>query len=131
MKNKTNNNKEFLVVESKNSLRKAFESGSEKIIIKGKLAKEFDLTKKIIPLGSAAIGALVIGIASIPATAGLSMAVAAPVAAASGIGAEVVLAIIAVGGVSIILALYKNYDVKVTCRDAKGNAIEMELTKKQ
>ena len=41
-----------------------------------------------------------------------------------------IIAVVAVGGIIIILAICKDYSIKTTAKDADGNVIEVELSKK-
>ena len=57
------------------------------------------------------MGLLVAALAAIPFTGGLSAAAALPIAAATGLSTTVIIAIIAVGGIVLIVALLKDYTI--------------------
>lgn len=117
-------------VTTKSQLKKAVNDHEDKIIITGKLAKSMILAKKIATLGTVGIAILATALATAPVTGGLSFVAAAPIAASVGLETSVVIAVVAVGGVIIVLAICKDYNIKVTGKNAKGEAIELELTRK-
>ena len=123
-------------VSTKEELQKAKDNNVEKIIVTGELAESLNKAKKIKTLGKAGMVALVAAVGSVatmPLTGGLSSialaAEAAPLISA-GITTEVIIAIVAVGGVTIVSAIFKDYNVKITHKDAMGRVTELELTKK-
>ena len=93
-------------VTTKSQLKKAIKDKEEKIIITGNLAKSVYKAKKITKVGMIGIAILGASLATIPATGGLSVAAAAPIAAEVGVDSSVIIAIVAVGGLVIILGIY-------------------------
>ena len=126
----TDNNYIF-TVETNVDLIKAIKKGAIKFVVKGKLAGHIDKAKIILGLSATALAVLVAGIISAPITGGMSMLAAAPIAASVGISVDVVLAVIALGGVTSVLEIYRNYNVDVLSRDENGNVVELALTKKE
>lgn len=117
-------------VTTKTQLKKAINDQEDKIIVKGKLATSLIKAKKISKLGTVGIAILATALATAPVTGGMSFAVAAPIAASVGVETSVVIAVVAVGGIVLALAIFKGYNIKILAKSAKGEAIELELTRK-
>lgn len=104
-------------VRTKEELKQAQQEGAEEIIVTGKLAKQLYAARKVKTLSKASLGiitsALGIGALAAVPTGGLSLGIsglaAAPIAAATGISAEALLLISAVG-VTFIITLIQGYD---------------------
>lgn len=117
-------------VKTKEELKKAKEEGIDIITVKGALANSLMLSKKLTTLGKPALVALTAAIAGVTVTGGAgSLAIAPAVAATTGLPIEVIMAMIATGGVVIVLAIFKDYDVEVTHKGREGNVEELKLTK--
>ena len=121
-----------LIISTKSELKNALKNKTSHFTVTGKLAKDIKKSKKITKLGKLSLAILTASIAAIilsPATGGTSGAVGtagiatvgvfnfiAPAAVATttgtGISTSVIFAVIALGGVTIVLALFKDYDVK-------------------
>jgi len=99
-----------LTVTTKEQLKKAKESNVNEIIIVGELAENLKKAKTITTLGAGVITVLTVALAITPASGGLSLAAVAPIAFTTGLSASVIIAIIAVGGVTLTIALFKDYD---------------------
>lgn len=99
-----------LTVTTKEELKKAKESNVNEIIIVGELAENLKKAKTITTLGAGVITVLTVALAITPASGGLSLAAVAPIAFTTGLSASVIIAIIAVGGVTLTIALFKDYD---------------------
>ena len=102
-----------MIVTTKEQLKKAHEAGAKEIIIEGELAKKVHQGKSIVKIGAITMGILTVGVAAIPFTGGLSMAVAttaaAPIVALTGMEIAVIIAVIFVGA-ALLLAIWKDYE---------------------
>ncbi|HHD2753882.1 TPA: hypothetical protein ACOTG0_002704 [Clostridium perfringens] len=100
-------------VTTKEQLKKAIDEKYDEIIVKGELAKKLHKSRKIKKLSRAKIGmltaALTAGAASVPITGGLSLAVATPIAALTGLEIAFIIAVFFVG-ISLVIAVYNGYD---------------------
>jgi cytochrome c biogenesis protein CcdA len=109
------------VVESREQLKRAQEERTEEIIVTGDLAKKLKKAKKVALLGKVALAALAasLGAATLmaPVTGGISYAVAAPVAALTGVEIAAIIAASAVG-IALVLAVFKEYD-EVSYKDGE------------
>lgn len=117
-------------VTTKTQLKKSLEKKEDVIYVEGKLANSLMISKKATKLGKVAIAILTVGLCSVPVTGGLSAAAVAPTALAVGLDTSVVIAIVAVGGIVLVLAIFKDYNVEITKKDALGNVEQVKLTKK-
>ena len=102
-----------ITVTTKYELKKAQEEKIENIIVSGKLADTLKKAKQITKLSATGFGiltaALGVGTVTAPITGGLSMIIAAPVAALTGL--EIVAIITATTlGIALIIALFKDYE---------------------
>lgn len=115
-----------ITVYTKEELQRAMDACATYIIVKGELAEKLQTTKRIATLGPVAIAALAaIGVAAVP-TGGASLLGFLPVAALTGM--EVAAIIVAVSlGVAMLIALYKNYEVKFK---AGPDGVEAEFSRK-
>ena len=98
-----------VTVRTKEELEEAVESDADKIVVKGDLAKQIRNGRGIRKVAPAALAALVGAIAALPFTGGASMAVAAPIAMATGTNTLLVVAIITFG-VVLLSAIWNGYD---------------------
>lgn len=96
-------------VKTKEQLKAAKEKGEKEIIVVGDLAKQLRIAKKVTVLGPVALGVITTALAIGVPTGGLSMAMAAPIAAKAGVDASVIIAVSFIG-VSLVIALYKDYE---------------------
>jgi len=121
-----------VIVKTQTELKRALANKTYSFVVTGKLAEDLKKSKKIATLGKISLAILTVSIAAVlaaPVTGGTSGAIGAvgigtvgalnfmapPVAAAAagtGISTSVIFSVIAVGGISIVLALFKGYDVK-------------------
>ncbi|WP_406018182.1 hypothetical protein [Succinivibrio sp.] len=111
--------KEEITVTTKEQLRDAKEQGYKRIIVQGELAQNLIKAQKIKTLGPVAMGILVAALAAIPFTGGLSAVAALPIAAATGLSTTVIIAIIAVGGIALIVALLNDYTITIRKGDTE------------
>ena len=120
-------------VKTKEELKKAKNDGVDVILVTGKLAEDLIKARKLTTLGKVTLGILTAGIAAgmvaAPLTGGISVgisvAAAAPLAAATGIGVPTIIFASSIG-VGFLLALYKDYDLKI---DFRRPSIEMHRRK--
>lgn len=98
-----------VVVQTKQQLAAACESGAQEIVVKGELAKRLKDGKKIRKVGAGTLAALGSAIIAFPFTGGLSASMALSISASTGVGTALVLAAILVG-LSLLLAVWKEYD---------------------
>ena len=121
-----------IIVRTQKELKHALANNTYNFIVTGKLAEDLKRSKKIAKLGKISLAILTVSIAAVlaaPVTGGTSGAIGAvgigtvgalnfiappavAAAAGTGISTSVILSVIAVGGISIVLALFKGYDVK-------------------
>lgn len=111
-------------VRIKEELKQATEERADRILVRGKLAEELNTAMKIKKASKWAIGLLAASLAAAPFTGGMSMAVAAPIAALTGIEIVTIIAVAAIG-IALILLICREYK-KVTFRGKKGD-MEAEL----
>jgi hypothetical protein len=127
---------ELLVVKTKEELKRARENEVKEFIVVGELAEKLHKAEKISRLSKIAVhalaGAIAAGAAAAPVTGGTSLGVSAlagaGVTATAGVSTSVILAAIAVGGVAIVYALYKEYNVKV--KKYPDGTFELEFERK-
>lgn len=126
----------MLIVETKEQLKKAKKEKREEFIVIGELAQKLYKTRKISNLSKkAAIGLTIafgVGSAATPFTGGLSLGVTGAAAAAATTtvgGAQVVYVAMSIGGILLLFALYKDYDVDFELNP--GGPIRVKCTKKQ
>lgn len=104
-------------IRTKEELKRAQQEGAEEIVVVGKLASQLYAARKIKTLSKATLGIITstLGIGALAAlpTGGLSLGVSglavAPLAAVTGLSAEALLLIGAVG-VTFIITLIQGYD---------------------
>lgn len=121
----------MLIVETKEELKKAKENKVKEFIVIGELAKKLDKAKKISKLSKFAVFALAssigAGAVAAPFTGGISLGASlvmgAGATATVGVSSGVIIAAIATGGVVMVYALYKEYNVEIK----KNKAGTMEL----
>ena len=111
-----------ITVKTREELETALEMKYEIINVEGELAEKIKRTESLKKLGTVAlttlIGSIIVAFGAAPVTGGLSLPVvsafAATTAAASGtaISSGTIIAIVAIGA-SLILTLYKDYDIEV------------------
>ena len=112
------------IVRTKEELKRAVDSKTDRIVVKGELAEKLNTGLKIKKASKWAIGLLAASLGAAPFTAGMSMAVAAPIAALTGIEIVAIIAVAAIG-IALILLICREYS-KVRFRGKKGD-IEAEL----
>lgn len=113
-----------IVVTTKSELESAKDKEYKEIIVTGKLAKDLKKSKSVAYAGAATIGILTVALAATPLTGGLSAFAAIPVAALTGMEISVII-IAASLGISLILAVFKEYE-EISYSDGK-----LVLKKKQ
>lgn len=117
-----------ITVTTKEELKNAKEKGYQEIIATGDLATDLKKASVIKALGPVAIGTLTAALALIPVTGGVSMVLAAPVWATVGITDTVVVTAIVTLGLTLVLAIFKEYDVEFE-KTAEG--MRAKLTRKE
>lgn len=116
-------------------LQNAKENGVDQIIVEGKLAQDLIDARKIATLSASSIAALTGAIAvastsllATPITGGISaiaapisIAVATPIAIASGLSVPTIIFLVSlgVGGLTVLIALYKEYTIEIDCKQGK------------
>ncbi|QBK25368.1 hypothetical protein [Ureibacillus thermophilus] len=126
----------MLIVRTKEELKRAKENKVKEFIVVGELAQKLHKAEKISKLSKTAAvalaGAVGVGVATTPVTGGGSLVVSAltgtGVAATAGVSTGVIYAAIAVGGVLLVYALYKEYNVTVIRR--LDGTIELQFNRK-
>ena len=120
-------------VKTKEELKKAKEDGVDIITVKGELANNLFVSYEVSTIAPATVGILTglltAATFTAPITGGLSYAAAAPVAGATGLSVGVIIAIVAAGGIILVLAICKEYDIEYSHKDAKGNVDELKIKK--
>ena len=97
------------IVKNKTELKKAVKEGEKEIVVVGDFAEKLYKGKKITKYGKLPLVLLAGALAGIPATGGLSLAAAAPIAALTGI--EVAPIIVAVSiGLTLLLSVWSGYE---------------------
>ena len=97
------------IVKTKSELKSAKESGVEHIVVVGKLADQLKLGKKVALGGAAAIALITAALVAAPATGGLSVLGAAPIAALTGMEIAAIIAASAVG-IGLLVAIFAGYE---------------------
>jgi hypothetical protein len=126
----------MLIVRTKEELKRAKENKVKEFIVVGELAQKLHKAEKISKLSKTAAvalaGAVGVGVATTPVTGGVSLGVSAfigtGVASTAGVSTGVIYATIAVGGVLLVYALYKEYNVTVIRRP--DGTIELQFNRK-
>lgn len=108
-----------IVVRTKEDLKLAIDRGYDEILVEGSLADDLIKTKCIATASPAAIAALTAAIGLMPVSGGLSTLAVAPVAALSGFEISAIIIAAAIG-LAIVMAVYKNYNVRIE-EDKDGN----------
>lgn len=106
-------------VSTKEDLKLAIDRGYEEIIVEGSLADDLIKTKRIATASPAALGVLTAAIGLMPVSGGLSPLVAASVAALNGFEISAIIIAAAIG-LAVVMAVYKNYNVRIE-EDKDGN----------
>ena len=111
-----------ITVKTSDELKRAMDMKYDVINVEGELAEKIKKTESLKKLGTVAlravVGGIIVAFGAAPITGGLSLPVvsafAATTAAASGtaISSGTIIAIVAIGA-SLILTLYKDYDIEV------------------
>lgn len=121
--------KEKRIVRTREELNNAKKNGVKTIIVVGELANNLMIAKKITTIGPVALGILTTMLAAVtvttPMTGGLASTIAVPtvivpIATASGVSMEVITATILAGGVTLICAIFKDYDIEWKHTDKLG-----------
>lgn len=113
-----------VTVRTKDELKNAVDTKVDRIIVKGELAEKLNTGLKIKRASKWAIGLLAASLGAVPFTGGMSMALAAPIAAYTGIEIVAIIAVASIG-IALILLICREYK-KVKFRGKKGD-IEAEL----
>ena len=121
---------EPVVVRTKEELAAEVEAGTEEIVVEGELAKRIKDGRKLGKVGRWRLTVLAAAVAALPFTGGLSGVVAVPVAAATGLGTVVILAVIFVG-LTLLLAVYRGYDVTIDFPNGIPPRPRIKLKKKK
>ena len=108
-----------IVVRTKEDLKLAIDRGYEEIIVEGSLADDLIKTKCIATASPAAIAALIAFVGLMPVSGGLSTVAVAPFAALNGFEIAAIISAAAIG-LAVVMAVYKNYNVKIE-EDKYGN----------
>jgi len=125
----------MLIVRTKEELKRAKKNKIGQFIVVGELAEKLKKSQNIAKLSKRAAiglaGAVGVGVAAAPFSAGTSLGASAVVAtgaaASAGVSASVIMASIAVGGILLAFAIFKDYNVSFKMGP---NGIEGNCTKK-
>jgi hypothetical protein len=126
-----------ITVYKKEELEEAKNKGYQKIIVKGELAEKLYKARKVTTLSKTALGIVVAaigtGVALTPFTGGTSLLIsgitATTVGIATGVGTAAIIAA-SFFGITLLLAIFNGYDLKVKAKFSDGTVCEAELTKK-
>ncbi|EDP68168.1 hypothetical protein CAT7_11325 [Carnobacterium sp. AT7] len=125
----------MLIIETKEQLKKAKKENQEEFIVIGELAKKLYKTRKISKLSKkVAIGlsiAFGVGAAATPFTGGTSAGVSSAIMATSTTaigGPGVVITAMSIGGVLLLFALFKDYNIDFEVNPA--GSVRVKCTKK-
>jgi CBS domain containing-hemolysin-like protein len=100
-----------VTVRTRDELEAAKNAKAQQIVVVGKLADDLKKTRKFAKLGAVGVAAIVAAVGLAPVTAGLSTLSLGAVATVTGV--EIIGVITAASlGLSLILAIYKGYDVE-------------------
>lgn len=116
-------------VKTKKELQCAVNSGCDKIIVIGDLAKQVSKAysvRKYSKCAMAALGTALIGVAT---TGPVGTALAVPVAAVTGIEIALIVAVTAIG-VSLVITLTEHYSLEVEIGTDENGKMRIRLTKK-
>lgn len=124
-----------VTVTTKDELEKAVKDGVDTIVVKGELAQKVKATKELQAKGRVAMGVamttLAAAFALAPATGGLSIAAAAPIAATTGLSIVAIMAIFFLG-ITLVILVADKYDFKIKAKGKiDGAEGEIILEKKQ
>jgi uncharacterized protein with ACT and thioredoxin-like domain len=124
----------MIEVRTKEELKRVKEQKVQEFVVVGELAEKLYKARKISKLSKAAIlalaGAVGAGAVATPVTAGASLGVSAlVVGATTGVSATVIWAAVAAGGLLLVYALYKDYEVRIeyTQSTNKSNSGNSEI----
>ncbi|MFB5282461.1 hypothetical protein [Peribacillus sp. Hz7] len=123
----------MLIVKTKEQLKQAKENKVKEFTVVGDLAEKLYKAQKISKLSKKAAvalaGAVGVGAAAAPFTAGTSFGITAfaTTAAASAVGTGTIIAAISVGGVLLVYTIYQGYSFKIV---KTKDGIEIEFTSK-
>ena len=114
-----------ITVKTKAELKQVLKAKPSKFVVQGELVDSIKKSSKVTKLSKTALvilSASIAAIAAAPTTGGISgvagvgslgfVAATAPAAAGGVVSMTVILAVLTTGGLTIVLALYKDYDVK-------------------
>jgi len=100
-------------VTTREQLEAAKNNGVDEILVTGELADKLKKAQKISTMGKTGLAILtgILGAAAItaPTTMGLSLFVAAPAAAITGVGVAAIIAASALG-IALVIAIFKDYE---------------------
>ncbi|RQS19401.1 hypothetical protein [Burkholderia sp. Bp8998] len=109
---------EPVIITTVDELKHAQKSGVAEFLVTGELADKLKKTRTIMTLGPVALAALgAVAVAAIP-TGGMSTVGFLPIATLTGMEAATIF-FIAVIGLTVVLALYKDYDAEFTMKGAR------------
>ena len=99
---------ERATVHTKQELNEAMKLGVQEIVVEGKLAKHLKNGKRVRTIGAGTLAVLGAAIAALP-FGGISLAVAVPIAALTGLEIALIIAAVFVG-LALLIALWKEYE---------------------
>ena len=106
-----------MIAQTKEELKAAMAASADRILVRGQLAKRLYDGKNIVKVGRVKIPFLPI-------------ASALPIAVLTGLQISFILAVSFVG-VTLLLAVWRGYDVSIKARDITGNVVEVEMRRKR
>ena len=119
-----------IVVSTKEELEEAVKNKVDTIVVKGELAKKVKATKELQKKGKIAMGItitiLTAAFALAPATGGLSRALAAPIAATTGLSIVAIMSVFFLG-ITLVMLVTNGYDIKIGA-NGKIDNVEGEIT---
>lgn len=116
---------ESVTVRTKNQLQVAYDAGMSEIVAEGELAKRLWVGRKVRHVGRWALMALGIALAATPFTGGLSLTLAAPIAAITGVEIAVIVAVSFVG-LALLIAILKEYEIVCVCLDPQEPRLKLK-----
>ena len=100
---------EGATVHTKQELNEAMKLGVQEIVVEGELAKHLKNGKRVRTIGAGTLAVLGAAIGALPFTGGISLAVAVPIAALTGLEIALIIAVVFVG-LALLIALWKKYE---------------------
>ena len=99
---------ERATVRTKQELDAAMKLGVQEIVVEGELAKHVKDGQRVGKIGAATLAVLGAAIAALP-FGGISLAIAAPIAALTGLEIALIIAVVFVG-LALLIAIWKEYE---------------------